>query len=369
MIRILSIVWYKILPARYGGQKGIALFNKHLSTHFPLVCLCSHNNKPANDLSYKLLPQLPVNKFQFVNPFCWIKIIRTVKKEKVSHIILEHPYHGIAGFFAKNFAGIKLIVHSHNIESLRFKEQGKWWWRILSWYEKWTHGKADLTLFKTNEDLQYALLNFKLQKNKCMVLPYGIEQTKTPEHFTADKLIRDRHGISNDEMIILFAGTLDYTPNKKAVVDLSQKVIPLLTEKKLPFKIIVCGRNQLNDFPDNINHPLLSMTGEVDDIENYFVAADLFVNPVQSGGGIQTKTIDALGYHLNVVCFKNMLAGINEHLCNGKIFSAERGNWNEFADLVIKALAINESKTPDDFFRYYSFATQTEKFAARLKSL
>ena len=101
MIRVLSIAWYKILPAKYGGQKGIALFNQELAKHFPLVCLCSENNEPSNQLHYKVIPALPVNKGQFLSPATWKRVEQIANSENATHIILEHPYHGPAAFKAR----------------------------------------------------------------------------------------------------------------------------------------------------------------------------------------------------------------------------------------------------------------------------
>lgn len=51
MSKILSIVWYKVLPPVFGGQKGIAGFNKHLAKHHPLVCLCSSTFRRPRSLN------------------------------------------------------------------------------------------------------------------------------------------------------------------------------------------------------------------------------------------------------------------------------------------------------------------------------
>ena len=159
MEKILSIVWHKVLPPMFGGQKGIAYFNRHLSSRYPLVCLCSKNNKPIDDLPYKILPLLPDSKWQFINPFCWRKIKSVAKKEKVTHIILEYPYHAIAAMRSKRATHAKLILHSHNIESERFRQMGKWWWKLLRVYEKWGLQKADL-LMVSREDLKRDLGSF-----------------------------------------------------------------------------------------------------------------------------------------------------------------------------------------------------------------
>jgi glycosyltransferase involved in cell wall biosynthesis len=328
MEKILSVVWYKVLPAKYGGQKGIALFNKYLAREVELVCLCSKNNEQTSEVNYKLIPELPVSKTQFLNPFCWYRIISTVKKEKITHVVLEHPYHGIAGWLAKRFHGVKLIVHSHNIEAKRFKETGNRWWRLLAVYEKWVHRQANLNLFKTDDELDYAVTHFDLDKEKCLLTPYGIDpEEKRPDRHAARNIICQRHGILSEEKILLFAGTLDYKPNATAVENIYKEIAPRLVAVDFQGKIIICGRNKLPSFQylNHLSHPMVINGGEVEDIENYFAAADVFINPVLSGGGVQTKVIDALSYGCNVVAFKNMQNTYGQFL-----FSANCLDWNDF---------------------------------------
>jgi polysaccharide biosynthesis protein PslH len=365
-MKILSIVWYKVLPAKFGGQKGIAHFNDQLAKHFPLTCLCSSNNEIPAGINYKVLPELPESKWQFFLPSCWRKIKSTAISEKTTHIILEHPYHAIAAVKTANALSAKLIVHSHNIEYERFRQMKKWGWRLLKQYEKWVHRKADLSLFKTEEDRQWAIHHFGLAEEKCMTLIYGVE--KPVKNKKAAELIRKRHGINPGERILLFAGTLDYTPNAKAVEAIYAQIAPLLAKKFIASRIIVCGRNRFDSFQylKKLSHPLVIYAGEVEDIENYFSAADTFINPVLDSGGVQTKNIDALSYGLPVVCFANVLAGLNTSLCPGKIFKAAENDWDGFSDAIIESLQTPAIDTLDSFFSYYSFASQAEKLAARL---
>lgn len=370
-MKVLSIVWYKVLPPEYGGQKGIALFNKYLSQQQPLVCVCSANNEPETGLPYKVLPVLPVGKSQFTSFSCIKKIKGIAKEEKATHIIVEHPYHGLAGSRASRSTGAKLIIHSHNIESQRFREMGKAGWRLLYAYEKWVHRRADFNLFKTETDLTYAITHFGIDPGKCMIMPYGIEKPVLTNKPEARTLIATRHGIAPSEKIILFAGTLDYTPNAKAVERIYQEIAPRLAANKTAVKVIVCGRNRFAAFQylKKLSHPLVIDAGEVADIQPYFSAADAFINPVQGGGGVQTKNIDALNYGLNVVCFENALAGIDRSLCAGKIFAVPQNDWPAFIENIDKAIATGPVEVPGSFFEYYSFATHTEKLVERLNSL
>jgi polysaccharide biosynthesis protein PslH len=356
MEKILSVVWYKILPAKYGGQKGIALFNKYLSKEIELVCLCSKNNEQTSEVNYKLIPELPVSKTQFLNPFCWYKIISTVKKEKITHLILEHPYHGIAGWFAKKVYGIKLIVHSHNIEAKRFKEAGNRWWRLLAFYEKWIHRRANLSLFKTEDELSYAVTHFGLEKEKCILTPYGIDpEEKRPDRHAARSIIAERHNVLPTEKILLFAGTLDYKPNATAVENIYKEIAPRLAVQDFQGKIIICGRNKLPSFQylNRLNHPTVINTGEVEDIENYFAAADVFINPVLSGGGVQTKVIDALSYGCNVVAFKKMIEKRMSDAESQSLFSADSSDWNDFIEKLERSC--NSAKRAGNFTDLYNW--------------
>jgi len=365
-VRILSIVWYKVLPPQFGGQKGIAYFNQQIAVHHPLVCVCSNNNEPADGLLYTVKPILPTGKAQFLQPSSWKKIKQAAVEFNATHIILEHPYHGIAAIKAAKASGAKLIVHSHNIESQRFRSQGKWWWRLLAFYEKRVHRKACLNLFKTTEDMQWAIDRFTLNPSRCMVLPYGIERPVKDND--AGAFIRYRHNIPADSTLLLFAGTLDYAPNAQAMESIFKKLVPLLEKQQRAYHIIICGRNQLPEFRHlyKLHHPSITVTGEVKDIDRYFNAADVFINPVMESSGIQTKNIDALSYDLPVVCFQNTLTGIDAGLCGDRLLPCTDNDWNSFASTIDKAAALAVSKTPGTFFDHYSFRTQVENLLAKL---
>ena len=44
--KIVSIVPYKILPAKLGGEKGIALFNEYVGERIPITAISTRNNDP-----------------------------------------------------------------------------------------------------------------------------------------------------------------------------------------------------------------------------------------------------------------------------------------------------------------------------------
>ena len=357
-ICVLSVVWFKVLPPLFGGQKGVALFNEYLGRLVPLTCLCSKNNRtiPA---SYRIEASLPVSKTQFLNPLSWRKILSAAQRTKATHLILEFPYYGLAGVLLKKWFGQRLIVHAHNMEGTRFRDQRKRWWRLLQVYEKWTLKNADAIFFKTKKDREFAVAHWKIKQEKTIIVPYGIEIGKKPDKAEARAIILQRHGIAPETKLFLFAGTLDYGPNAAAVAALKENVIPLLNQSGMPYKILVCGRivDKKFSYLRNMQEEHLLYAGNVADIDRYFAAADVFLNPVTIGGGVQTKMVEALRFDLNVVCFAGMHEGIRG--ADSKMFIAPGNDWTAFAAAISKAVA-DSKPTPAAFFDCHNWTNIAE---------
>ncbi len=370
MARILSVVWYRILPARFGGQKGIAEFNEALSRHHALYCLCASNNDPAA-ASYTVMPDLPASRRQVANPVNWFRIIRRAQTLNATHILLEHCYYGVAGILAKQLLGIGLIVHAHNIEYARFREMGKWWWPLLRVLERTTCRQADLVLFKTREDMQLARQQFRLTEAQCLVIPFGLNRTDIPSvenKSAAVRWVRDKHGIEPGTKILLFSGTLDYTPNANALGNIVRTLIPLLASMTdQPFRVISCGRILFPEF-----HPLLELkadqythAGLVDDIGPYMLAADVYINPVLEGGGIKVKTMEALAWNLPVVSTGQGARGIDRSLTGTRLRVAEDGNWRDFCRHITEAWN-DPTRTPPAFYETYQWSSVIQPLLEKL---
>src|SRR5450631_3796398 len=180
MPTIVSIVSYPFLPAKTGGQRGIALFYQYFSRWLPVLCVTTEKNDPSAAEGYEVLNILSDSPVRYINPFYLFTLRRILRQRKATHLILEHPYWGWLGVMEKWICGVKLVVHSHNMEGLRWKTLGKWWWRILWGYERWVHRRADYNFFIQEEDRQYAINRFRLDPAKCLVMTYGFERSGVP---------------------------------------------------------------------------------------------------------------------------------------------------------------------------------------------
>ena len=363
MNNFLSIVWYKVLPPEYGGQKGIALFNDYLGQKVTLTCLCSRNNHPDKSLSYKLLNDLPVSRFQFWNPFVRKQITTLVHQQSFTHIIVEHPYHAWLGKH-KQKLGFRFIIHAHNIEHLRMKSRGKLWWRLIKRTEQKAFASADHILFKTEADKAVAIQLFNIPPGKCVIVPYGIQETKQPAIDTDLKeQLRKKYNLAPGEKMLLFAASLDYEPNAKALATILSDIVPLLQKKEFRFRLIICGSLPPNNITALNALPNVTAAGFVPSLQHIMQAADVFINPVVSGSGIQTKNIEAIASGCNVVTTGYGATGLPGYLHNEKVFISTDNDWDLFTNNIIIASTLKQN-TPQQFYEEYNW----QNIIARLLS-
>ena len=152
---------------------------------------------------------------------------------------------------------------------------------------------------------------------------------------------------------------LNYKPNLDALRAILDEINPLLiSNTAFHYKIIICG----NHLPEEMNS-LMSYTdkniifaGFVPDIEMYFKAADIFLNPVQSGGGIKTKMVESIAYGTTVIATETGATGINRSICGEKLYVVPDNDWNKFAEWVAKSAA-HQSVTPSSYYAEYYWGT------------
>ncbi|RFM26489.1 glycosyltransferase [Deminuibacter soli] len=372
MIKLLSIVPYKFLPAQTGGQKFIAWFHRFLAHHISITCAGTQQNIPEAAAGYELLPVMTGSFTRYFNPLLALRLQRLIRTRQFTHVMIQHPYMGWLGVCLKQLTGVKLIVQSHNIEGQRFKSIGKSWAPLLAQYERWVHRRADYNFFITPEDAAYAIERFKLAAHKCMVATYGIAATAPPrpaEKQAAQAILRATHNIAPGERIVLFNGTFDYAPNAAALNLLVQRIYPLLQQQQQPFTLIICGK----DIPQHIQQlalPGLVIAGFVPDMDLYLRGAELFLNPITQGGGIKTKLVEALASDMACISFASGAIGIPAAVTGGQLAIVPDHDVAAFCNETARIMLSLQPQQhiPAAFFSYFNWEHITEKAAAFINS-
>ncbi len=353
---ITVLIPYSVFPAKMGGQKGIALFYQYFGRLTSLNLITPSPSDMPNGYPATIFPILGKGVRRYLNPFHFANIKRVLKKTSSNTVIIEHPYLGWLGFFLKKFTDVKLVVHSHNIESIRFKSTGRWWWGLLWHYERFTHRLADFSFFVTKEDMDFAIRHFKLSPGKCAVITYGFERNNAPsqnERSKATAIIRQRHNIPDSVPIYFFNGTLHYGPNLDALDYVINEINPRLLKRDQDYRIIICGKGLPESYRNlsAYSNRNIVFAGFVDDIETYFLGSDIFLNPLTDGGGIKTKLVEALGYNMTAVSTKSGATGVPIAVTGGKLKIAEDKDWETFVKLLISSK--NQNNIPEEFFNHF----------------
>lgn len=358
MKKVLVIAPYSFLPYYSGGQKYIARFLHYLGGKVDLTVISVAENDSTLAGNYSIIPLLKKSFSRYYDFSLIKKITVAIRKNRYDTVIWEHPYLAWLAFRIKKKTGVKTIIHTHNIEYQRFRSIGKWWWPVLKWYERWGLRKADAVFFITGTDKNFAINRWGLKKETCFEVPFGVEIEKEPVDRTASQeLLREKHNIPGNNKIILFNGLLKYKPNLDALKVILEKINPILIQKDdFVYKIIICGKglptdlNELSDYRENN----IIYAGFVDNIDIYFKGADVFLNPVQSGGGIKTKMVEAIAFGTTVISTASGAEGIEAGVCGEKLVVTKDNDWGQLAG-TIQSLSQQAKQTPAEFYDYYSW--------------
>lgn len=363
-VRVVSIIPYKILPARLGGEKGIAVFSEYVGREVKLTGVGTKANDLSAALHYNVIPVLSNSRSRYANIFLYFRIRQILRQEKATHLLIEHPYYGWLAWLLRKTMKITLVVHSHNIEFERSRSIGRWWWRALKIYEKWVYHQSDLNFFISDDDRNYAIEKLNVDPGTAHTITYGVEISGNPaDRQTCRMQILEQYNLTQNTKILLFNGTLHHHSNYDAVQVIAEKINPVLKKQTVPYCIFICGKGlprhilELEAFNDThiIN------AGFVPDISAYFKAADIFLNPIMSGGGIKTKAVEAIAYNCKVISTELGALGINRSVTGTKLDVVPDGVWDEFSEKTVNGLSEIASPTPEAFYQYYYWENIAKK--------
>ena len=363
MKKIAAIVPYTFLPGQSGGQKLITGFYDALGKETELHLIGTPKNDEALATTYQLQKLLKASRLRYADVFSFFRIKSYLLQHKIEWLFIEHPYLGWLAWLLKKATGVKLAVHTHNIEYQRFRSIGKWWWSCLKAYERWVLKKADLVFCITEEDRLGFINKLSIKEEKCFVISYGIPRQSPPtDKEPTKRSVSEELNISTDTKLLFFNGVLNYQPNTEALDVILHHINPLLFTSGLNYKILVAGKNlpaAYNELkPWNDQHVLY--LGFVNDIDRYTKAADVLLNPVQSGGGVKTKMIEALALNTSVISTETGAAGVTKEICGEKLIVIADNDWNAFASAVVSS-ADRTATIPAVFYRTFSWRNIAEK--------
>ncbi|MEZ5501190.1 MAG: glycosyltransferase [Halioglobus sp.] len=140
------------------------------------------------------------------------------------------------------------------------------------------------------------------------------------------KGFEDRHGI-------MFIGGFAHPPNEEGIIWFIEYILPLVRKKLPDIHLAIVGSDP-SDRLKALESDLITVTGYVEDVSNYFHDSRVFVSPLRHGAGVKGKIGQSFSFGLPVVTTSIGAEGmqlIDGH--NALIADSE----TEFASKVIEA--------------------------------
>ncbi|MBU0511928.1 MAG: glycosyltransferase [Chloroflexi bacterium] len=158
------------------------------------------------------------------------------------------------------------------------------------------------------------------------VLPNGVNLN----YFAPDPLVR------REPATLVVTGKMSYHANIAMVKHLYQDIMPLVWASQPDVKLWIVGKDPSRDIQALGQHPLVFISGTVEDVRPYLHGATLAVAPVTYGAGIQNKVLEAMACSTPVVAGRKAVAALDiEHGVDGLVVDAPR----EFADAILTLLS------------------------------
>jgi glycosyltransferase involved in cell wall biosynthesis len=361
---IAVVVPYRFVPPLNGGHKAAFGLCAFLSQECPVIAISTSGNTEA---PFPIEPLLPGSVLRYISPRAAWRIWQCFRRERPRYCLAHQPFIALLLLPICFHLGIPLGIYVQNLEYQRFRSLGRWWWPVVLGLEWVVFRLARHLHFISPDEVQPARQVFSLPSGKCSVLPYGTPYAQQPPgREEARRRIRQHHGYGETECLIIFFGPQTYQPNLEAAERIISYIEPALKQlaPNLDYRFIICGGGLPTRYQGLKNYERIEYLGYVQDIEAYVQASDLMINPVNSGGGVKTKLVEALALGTTVVSSRTGALGVWPEACGDKLIQVEDEDYQGFARALLNAYPKHNQPTPGVFYEHYYWGAIIKKALA-----
>lgn len=316
---------------RFANILKESLRLKYVNTVFhPLII-----EKTYKQQLYMLLNSLPSDKpysvYKFRHKHMHLLVRSVLQSNSIDCIWVGHP--SMTQYIQKNFTGLR-IIDFHDIESVLYlrhaQHEPATHWRFIYILEALKYKRlqkkyvrsADHVFTISPEDKSHLVRELNIKKSriaeKISVLPPSVN----PGFY---KIRQKQKGY------LLFMGLLTWHPNYQGITWFIHEVFPYVRSLIPDIKLIIVGQK-----PSSRPLPKASgvtYVGRVRSVRRYLSEANVFIVPLQIGGGIRIKILEAMAAGVPIVSTSIGAEGIpvthNKH-----ILIAD--DSKKFADTIVR---------------------------------
>lgn len=245
----------------------------------------------------------------FISNSIILDIIKMTKDEKVEAVFIEDSVFGnLVKLIHIKCPNIKVFSFYHDIKAHLYlqwlktaKIRDKIEYRIGIYQEKINQKYADVNIVFNERDAELFQSYYGERPDAIIALPAPIPVISPTE----------RSRVTEADVVkkILFVGK-KYGPNIDGLNWFVRNVAPLLTPN---IQIDVVGRG-LESLKGAYDDPRICIVGGVDSLTPYYENADIVIAPLFDGGGMKSKTVEALSYGKVFIGTEESLFGFWEEM-------------------------------------------------------
>src|SRR3989338_8882246 len=239
-------------------------------------------------------------------PFLFSNLQSDVMRRAVDRILEEErpdlvqvEYLGMAGYAER--ARCPRIVRAHVLE---------WWHYYLNWRRTRGFRKRLENLFwsldsirhnrRTLESFDWVLVTSEPERERALELVPQARVEALPFFLLDCEYFRPALHPPRDPQMV-FVGFLPHTPNEDALTYFIRDVLPLVRREEPRARLVVAGEGASNALLGLMHDHSVEYLGYVEDLRDLYRSSRVYVAPINSGGGIRTKIVEAMAAGVPVV--------------------------------------------------------------------
>jgi len=248
--------------------------------------------KPLSLLSNLLFSKQPYIASRFFLAAYTTQLVALIREASFDLVQLEGPYMGCYIKQIRAITRAKIALRAHNLEHLIWSRKAineknpvrRWYLRNLASrlrkFELEVVQQSDLLVpISAEDERSFARLGIR---KPGITLPAGLSLERYPETNLPA------------EPSLFFIGALDWIPNQEGLAWFLRNVFSELTSLVPSIRFHIAGRNAPESFTQQLNHPLITYHGEVEDAIRFIQSYRVMVAPLLTGSGIRIKILEGM---------------------------------------------------------------------------
>lgn len=265
---------------------------------------------------------LPLSDGSFFWRTLWV-----ASRHGAGALVAEFPAYALPCLRAGEVLEAPTLLVEHNVEYERLRAQvpaltaGQY--ETLRAIEIDLCNRADAVVCVSDNDRQ-RLAADGVHPGRLHTIPHGIDLAAFDG--AEPEAVRARFGIAPGALLLAYHGTFAYPPNRDALHQFVEQVLPRLSARGLDAHVLAIGHQPPAGLPANVH-----CVGSVEQVAPWLKAADVAAVPLREGGGTRMKIIDYFAAGLPVVSTAKGIEGIPATDGESALI---RDDWEGFANAI-----------------------------------